>query len=1023
MALVICLAILVLITAAVLAFFTRATANRVTESSRANRVRTEQLTQSSADYVIGTLLQEIASPANSSNSVYSGVTIYHPKAATNVIPARKLGAAISPTDTIFFNLIRQSAPGADTNASTASSGAPAKNGRLVGPARWNVPTLIPGAGFSTNSQLPNWIYIAADGSVSATLNASTIGRFAYNVYNEGGLLDANCAGYPSFVGGTNLTAIKSTLAGADLTQLGVAQASIDQLVAFRNPGVTTADQYVERVVNSSRDGFKNRIGATYTNNLFASRQDLIRYARSENPGLTNALPYLGASIYGLTSPSFAPDPARPKVAGVPAGSDERFNPGLLSIRVNGSFTRLDGSSANIGDPLVLRRFPLERMKWIGRSGPAAGATAAQVEQAFGLAFAGGKWTYVHGNGNIVRTLEEVRDLPTKREPDFFELLQAGILLGSTSKSGGGSAAAQLLDTSLSYQILKIGANLIDQADENSFPTLISFGGREFYGVENLPYLYRVFLTPYRLQGSSQPSNRANAGLWFLPEIWNPHTQTPVPSADGPTRFRFVMTGLVAAGFGYTSADDIAYPEGYTYAAQKTFPDPNVDISGGIQFTTTSMNYVRPTPLLTSNGATATGADYLTDDGALDILGIHAGTADVPDQRFTADPDDNFYKYGTVLFQTPANFVLQYWDGAAWVTYSQVPYVDSQAYDGERPEGNRFERFYPASFYSLIDPRTSRFGPSVGFVELEGSPNVLLGPGYNSGLTQRPTVAVGAQRHGGVSSWPGWTFGGPAAVATPQGYFGTLTDNRSTSVCRYTDWDGVQRPADGAYATPFSTDGYPLATDNFNSRPVVLNRPFYSVGEMAFASRDVPWKHLDFFAKESADSALLDLFCVQEGSESTRGAVEAGVVDLNTRQAGVVRALLANAGKTENGDTISAADAQTLANSLVARTADPARGPLVNKNELVTKWAQDLNYATAADRTIKRRREAAIRVLGSVGSTRNWVLLIDIVAQAGKVATSDPSAFQVDGEQRSWIHVVIDRPTGKVIERFDEIVLE
>ena len=53
------------------------------------------------------------------------------------------------------------------------------------------------------------------------------------------------------------------------------------------------------------------------------------------------------------------------------------------------------------------------------------------------------------------------------------------------------------------------------------------------------------------------------------------------------------------------------------------------------------------------------------------------------------------------------------------------------------------------------------------------------------------------------------------------------------------------------------------TQQSQSRPIILNRPFRSVSEMSYTFTGTPWKNLDFFTPESGDSALLDTFCVNE----------------------------------------------------------------------------------------------------------------------------------------------------------------
>lgn len=59
--------------------------------------------------------------------------------------------------------------------------------------------------------------------------------FAFNVYDVGGLLDANVAGYPNSLTDGDLQKIKGTLAGADLSRIGLGSAEVTALVSWRNP--------------------------------------------------------------------------------------------------------------------------------------------------------------------------------------------------------------------------------------------------------------------------------------------------------------------------------------------------------------------------------------------------------------------------------------------------------------------------------------------------------------------------------------------------------------------------------------------------------------------------------------------------------------------------------------------------------------------------------------------------------------------------------------------------------------------
>jgi hypothetical protein len=191
---------------------------------------------------------------------------------------------------------------------------------------------------------------------------------------------------------------------------------------------------------------------------------------------------------------------------------------------------------------------------------------------------------------------------------------------------------------------------------------------------------------------------------------------------------------------------------------------------------------------------------------------------------------------------------------------------------------------------------------------------------------------------------------------------------------YADPDDVVRRASGAlassggYSPAAPIEGLPQGQGNTaaaSNRPVMLNRPFRSVAEMGSAFRGAPWKHVDFFLPESADAALLDVFCLSEpppltvtgGSVALAAAppLIAGKVNLNTRQEPVLRAMLAGAMKDETSSTsrLTAAangDAVRAAQALIDRTTGtkPWQGPLANNAELVGKlFAKDLSPLPSA----------------------------------------------------------------------------
>ncbi len=191
---------------------------------------------------------------------------------------------------------------------------------------------------------------------------------------------------------------------------------------------------------------------------------------------------------------------------------------------------------------------------------------------------------------------------------------------------------------------------------------------------------------------------------------------------------------------------------------------------------------------------------------------------------------------------------------------------------------------------------------------------------------------------------------------------------------YADPDDVVRRASGARAALggfTDAEGLPLSQrpssmlDNAQNRPVVLNRPFQSVGEMGYAFRGSPWKNIDFSMPESGDAALLDVFCISEppplaNSSGGQSAVDAkpsapplvaGKINLNTRQEPVIRALISGALKDEADKTVlvTKEESSNIARALLRRTMGLREwlGPLSNIAELVGKlFAKNLTVDPA-----------------------------------------------------------------------------
>ena len=187
-ALIIVLAFVVLVTVLSVSYFSRVTADRQLAQSSFNNTSGDLLARSALDIVVSDLKQEIA--------------INTPVSATNIQPARY--PAGIPTDNP--NLIRYSSRNAAASrASTVSSTAASANGRSISLARWNSHYLIPPASSTGIDSTPvgsftppDWVLITAQGPNTAPPPNTVIGRYAFAVYDEGGLIDINLGGFPNY---------------------------------------------------------------------------------------------------------------------------------------------------------------------------------------------------------------------------------------------------------------------------------------------------------------------------------------------------------------------------------------------------------------------------------------------------------------------------------------------------------------------------------------------------------------------------------------------------------------------------------------------------------------------------------------------------------------------------------------------------------------------------------------------------------------------------------------------------------
>jgi hypothetical protein len=293
-----------------------------------------------------------------------------------------------------------------------------------------------------------------------------------------------------------------------------------------------------------------------------------------------------------------------------------------------------------------------------------------------------------------------------------------------------------------------------------------------------------------------------------------------------------------------------------------------------------------------------------------------------------------------------------------------------------------------------DPRTWRWGTPYDVVRLpfiDGTPTTV--PTTFRTVTLQPGAIKYSTSH---SAGTNLAYSG---VYEPNFgvIFGTKQQNlwstpgNSPSTDYYMDGDGTVRRASGAYLggtpsgagninaangwsyTANSTVGLMLAgtvaasgvslsgasaptpvTNQSQSRPIILHRPYRSVAELGHVFSDTPFRNIDFFTPESGYSALLDVFCINE--DYRPDALAAGRVDLNTKQAPVLQALLAGTYRDEENNlspvpagaapNLTSSEAVAISQALVKRTTvggtNPSVSlttpqPLSNISDIVGRW--------------------------------------------------------------------------------------
>jgi len=672
-----------------------------------------------------------------------------------------------------------------------------------------------------------------------------------------------------------------------------------------------------------------------------------------------------------------------------------------------------------------------------------------------------------------------------------------------------------LDVLTALNILQIGANIIDQYDSDGYPTRIAFLGsptKVVCGVEDLPYIYHLrdrfafvsdavgrFLLQPVMWNPNDPASGATADA---PTDFRVSAQSVDPlqplSVDVtyyngeryPCNIEWDQAGSAYTPLTFKAGKNSGH---YDFRQPTLVGDGNYPATANIVGNNFQQQWVDPSVIV---------AGVVVCDFPLRILtATNAAVTTYNNGIWPGGPSPG------------VNFITECKDGANWIPYDRFVAREEtsshhpgflntgvhndtqaraalQANDADKPAARAIDvgnvsdptTSTPTTRWwgmTRMDPRTGRFGPCYTF-QYSNAPAILDRDNYIY-ETHRGGTGVSFSSHhntlddnGFTGAYTNYTVAGSQLTWYRGPEFGYWAENSIRDTNQLSPWedgkdkrrfnrdpDGIVRRAMGGFATDTTQggsltqlNGLPLATNNFASRPLILNRPFKSVAELGYVFKGIPWKNLNFSSPESGDTALLDVFCIDEPAK-TDGLV-AGRVNLNTRQSPVLQAIFAGANVevSDPNDMISGTVAKQLADALVARTSntDPTtrKTPIASRAEIVGTWNPVAGAALATDpdpdhyfsgfssdigtiaawngqpqALINRKRESAIRALTAVGTARTWNLLIDVIAQSGHFGPSATKMgdFVAEGEKRYWLHISIDRVTGQILDRQLESVTQ
>lgn len=1107
--LILTLMVLSMMSFIVVSFFTVTTQQATMASYYSKNLLTELSTVAVSERVIGEIRDQIRlksteiSPENSQN----GEKRYRPIGTDDEESSSSPSQNTSATHVL-------SLPQSVTTLLTHSSSSPWKSDsldqeRLYSNVRWGR------IGFNRSEEEP---------TSGAMQVISTSGRISQEllvqgkVYDVGGLCDVNVVPWGSKVTDTEKRS-KSYSYDIDFSQLSALSSDKMNLIGSWLQGNDTGSVEA-RLKDYHRNGFLN---IDPEGRAFISRQEMLSYLKS-NSYNERAAEYLTTFSREVNAPSVRPKPTGTTFSAFEsrdlytfkynAESNDSWT--LTPRKPNRDFAALPMRSTSTGEkrPVMTKRFPLRKIDLLAAATGSVGVDS-DIYRYFGLTRSGGSsspWVYSAGttdeNKNTkIYQLNDPAFIALNREPNFFELLQAGILAGSMGQniqSNDGSLvglatsemifwSAQLASIKNPSHLFNIGLNIIDQWDADGYPTMLQIKGRNYkavsqslfpyydnakdlvlYGQEGLPvvnsfnyFIYRPAAgTGMKIPGTGVVAQTVTMDCmtsWIVPEFWQIESFVNQPSSRPSTMTLTLKEGkfkLTGSGKNVTVTPNTTV--NITSNADAPFLDYSLNPIA-MTINTSSITSLRTpklldttlSPVLSGAGAIYSPSETLPGSGTSYVGFAGPYNSNVGDRRLDSNTPkvlpNNFSSFsfvfsgGSIPIRLPLRFAFNY-NGSSSIS----PYVSYNGFGdnlvGSSNSGSptsQNSNGSPAANYTdiitfrqifgdivgsgftrssvpliamrhwLTDPRTLRFGAQdsrdYGSAQSDALPDSGTYPWM--GASQEILASANASPVGPLF-YPFNYRTTKNATSLGQIVFSDYGDNRtpgtginphsSYPLSYYKDNDGIIRRGDGNYTYGV----YPNHPTQTTSRPLILNRPFTNVAEMGYAYRDIPWKTLDFFSKNSADRALLDLFTLEEEPE-----VVAGKINFHAASNEVLAALLEG---TEVDPIAKSKIGQgSIDSSTIAKNLESLKGKIENKSDIVRRLETIFPESSNLDTAIKWRRESVVRGLISSIQTRTWNLCLDLNCQLGKESGKIRSA---GSGAHVWVNVAIDRYTNEIVDR-------